>query len=43
VILARLDPAAVAAARGMIPALHHDRRYEAPATAEARPGKPVAA
>jgi predicted amidohydrolase len=43
VILARLDPAAVAAARSMIPALRHDRRYETPATAEARPGKPVAA
>lgn len=43
VILARLDPAAVATARAMIPALRHDRRYEAPAAADARPGKPAAA
>jgi predicted amidohydrolase len=35
-IVARLDPAAVASARSMIPALSHDRVYEAP-DAPARP------
>ncbi|MEX1107978.1 MAG: carbon-nitrogen hydrolase family protein [Dongiaceae bacterium] len=43
VITARLDPAAVASARAMIPALSHDRFYEGPAAAAGGAAKPAAA
>jgi predicted amidohydrolase len=37
VVLARIEPSAIAAARGMIPALEHDRPFAAPQRLGARP------